>query len=115
MLRLQRGQPTMFMSIQDARDRVIQDGDMAEVFNDVGSFQINVSVSPCGRPGQVIIYHSWENTQFPQKKHFKSVMASPLNPVELVGDYFHLRANTFNCTPGQSDRDTRVQVRKVRG
>jgi len=115
ILRLQRGQPTMFMSIQDARDRDIHDGDMAEVVNDVGSFQINVSVSPCGRPGQVIIYHSWENTQFPDKKHFKSVMASPLNPVELVGDYFHLRANTFNCTPGQSDRDTRVQVRKVRG
>jgi len=115
MLRLQRGQPTMFVSVPDARDRDIQDGDTVEVFNDVGTFQINVSVSPCVHPGQVMIYHSWENSQFPSKKHFKSVMASPLNPLELIGDYFHLRPNMFNCTPGQSDRDTRVEVQKVRG
>ena len=42
-----------------------------------------------------------------------TVMASPLNPVELAGDYFHIRPVTMANYPGFSDRGTRVEVRKV--
>ena len=113
MMSLQRGEPAMFMSAADAGPRGIQDGDRVEVQNDTAAFRILAMVSPAVRPGQVIIYHSWENYQFEGWNHFKSAMPSPLNPVELAGDYFHIRPITMSNYPGFSDRGTRVEVRKV--
>ena len=40
-------------------------------------------------------------------------MAAPLNPIELVGDYGHIRPDPLIAMPGQSDRDTRVEVKRV--
>ena len=115
MLQLQRGQPLMFMSAGDAASRAVQDGETVEVVNDLASFLIQVAVSPAVRPGQVIIYHSWENYQFQDWRHFKSVMPTPLNPIELAGDYFQIRPVTMSNYPGFSDRGTRVEVRRVKG
>lgn len=113
MLQLQRGEPLMFINSQDAASRSIKDGDRVEVVNDVASFRIHAAVSPAVRPGQVIIYHAWENYQFEQWRHFKSVMASPMNPIELAGGYFQIRPVTMSNYPGFSDRGTRVEVTKV--
>jgi nitrate reductase alpha subunit len=113
ILGLQRGQPALFLNTDDAAARNIADGDMVEAFNDVASFRARSIVSPAVRPGQAVIYHAWENYQFESWGHFKSVMATPLNPIELVGDYGHIRPDALICMPGQSDRDTRVEVRKV--
>ncbi|MFQ5843217.1 MAG: molybdopterin dinucleotide binding domain-containing protein, partial [Thermodesulfobacteriota bacterium] len=113
LLNLQRGEPVAVISVKDARNRGIQDGDFVEVYNDVGDFRIQAMVSPAVRPGQLIIYHGWENYQFEGFRHFKSVMASPLNPVELVGDYKHLRPDPAVGSAGLSDRDTRVEIRKA--
>ncbi len=113
MLALQRGEPVLFMNLRDAASRGISDDDIVEAFNDVASFQARAVVSPGVRPGQAIIYHAWENYQFAGWDHFKSVMAAPLNPIELVGDYGHIRPDPLIAMPGQSDRDTRVEIRKV--
>jgi len=113
LLRLQRGEPVILLSQADARARDIQDGDAVEVFNDVASFTTQAVVSPAVRPGQAIIYHAWENYQFPGRHHFKSVMASPLNPVELAGGYFHIAPGPACFYPGMSDRETRVEVRRA--
>jgi DMSO reductase family type II enzyme molybdopterin subunit len=113
LLQLQRGEPLMFVSAEDTSARGIADGDQVEVFNDVAAFQIQVAVSPAIRPGQAVIYHAWENYQFKGWRHFKNVMASPLNPVELAGGYGHVRPITMSNYPGFSDRGTRVEMRKV--
>jgi DMSO reductase family type II enzyme molybdopterin subunit len=113
MLQLQRGEPLIFVNDKDALPRGIQDGDTVEITNDVASFRIHAAVSPAVRPGQVIIYHSWENYQFDGWRHFKSVMASPMNPIELAGDYFQIRPVTMSNYPGFSDRGTRVEARRV--
>ncbi|MBI2917719.1 MAG: molybdopterin-dependent oxidoreductase [Chloroflexi bacterium] len=113
MLRLQRGEPAMFMSAQDARARGIQDGDWVEARNDMASTRIIAAVSPAVRPGQAMIYHSWENFQFLGKRHFKNIMPSPLNPIELVGGYFHISPWPVCFYPGFSDRETRIEVRKA--
>jgi nitrate reductase alpha subunit len=113
MLQLQRGEPVMYLSAKDAAQRGIQDGDKIEVLNDVASFNVHAAVTPALRPGQVIMYHSWENYQFDGWRHFKSVMASPMNPIELAGDYFQIRPITMSNYPGFSDRGTRVEVRKA--
>ncbi|MBI4492290.1 MAG: nitrate reductase, partial [Chloroflexi bacterium] len=113
LLGLQRGEPALFVSVEDARTRDIADGDFVEVYNDVGNFRVQVAVSPAVRPGQVMIYHAWENFQFQGWRHFKRVMPSPLNPIELVGDYGHIRPDVLSLTPGPNDRGTRVEVRKA--
>lgn len=113
MLRLQRGVPVIYLNTADARRRGVADGDEVEVRNDIDSFRIQAKVLPSVRPGQVIVYHAWENYQFKDGKLFQNLMPSPLNPIELAGDYYHFRP-MFTCfSPGQSDRDTRVEVVKV--
>jgi len=113
ILALQRGEPALLINRDDAAARGILDNDVVEAFNDVASFRVQAIVSAGVRPGQAIIYHAWENYQFAGWGHFKSVMAAPLNPIELVGDYGHIRPDPLIAMPGQSDRDTRVEIRKA--
>jgi DMSO reductase family type II enzyme molybdopterin subunit len=110
MLRLQRGEPVMYMSVADAAARNIEDGGLVVVRNDIDSFRIQAKISPSVRPGQVIIYHAWENYQFRDGKGFQNLIPSPLNPVELAGGEGHLRPIQICLQPSQNDRDTRVEV-----
>lgn len=113
MLRLQRGTPIMYMSVADAERRAIGDGELVEVRNDIDAFRIHAKVSPAVRPGQVIIYHAWENYQFDGGKGFQNLIPSPMNPIELAGGEGHLRPIQICLQPSQNDRDTRVEVRKL--
>ena len=113
ILSLQRGEPVALISATDAEMRGVSDGEFVELYNDVGGFRIQVMVSPGVRPGQVIIYHAWENYQFDGWRHFKSVMPAPLNPIGLVGGYGHIRPDPVTCSPGPTDRGSRVEMRKV--
>ena len=111
MLAMQRGEPIVQLSPQDAAERNVRTGSSVVVYNDVGDCQLSAVVSPAVRPGQAIIYHAWENYQFPAWHHFKSVMGSPLNPIELVGGYGHIRPDVVSLSAGPNDRGTRVEVR----
>ena len=113
MLAMQRGEPVVQLSPQDAGERNVSEGDSVVVYNDVGECQLRAILSPAVRPGQVIIYHAWENYQFPGWRHFKGVMASPLNPIELVGGYGHIRPDVVSLSAGPNDRGTRVEVRRA--
>ncbi|MDZ4342798.1 MAG: molybdopterin-dependent oxidoreductase [Candidatus Binatia bacterium] len=113
LLNLQRGEPLAFISMEDAKSRGIGDGEFVELYNDVASFRVQVAVSGAVRPGQVIIYHAWENYQFAGWRHFKNVMAAPPNPIEFVGGYGHLRADPVTLSPGASDRGTRVEMKQA--
>ncbi|MFQ5684729.1 MAG: molybdopterin-dependent oxidoreductase [Candidatus Binatia bacterium] len=113
ILSLQRGEPVAFISSQDAESRRIRDGDFVEMYNDVGNFKVQVTISSAVRPGQVIIYHAWENYQFEDFQHFKSVMPNPLNPIEMVGGYGHLCSDVVSFSPSPSDRGSRVEMRGV--
>ncbi|MBI2060954.1 MAG: molybdopterin-dependent oxidoreductase [Nitrospirae bacterium] len=113
MLRLQRGVPVAYLSSTDAHHRGIRDGDEIEVRNDLNRFRIHAKVSPSLRPGQIIIYHAWENFQFKNGDGFQNLIPSPINPVELAGGQLQLRPMSAMLSPGQFDRDTRVEIRKV--
>ncbi len=113
MLRLQRGRPVMYMSTPDARSRGIGDGDLVEVRNDIDRFRIRAKVSPSVRPGQVIIYHAWENYHFEGATGFQNLIPSPINPIDLAGGEGHLRPYLIQQQPTQNDRDTRVEVARV--
>jgi len=64
LLRLQRGEPSLFLSPSDAGSRGIADGARVRVYNDIGAFEVRATVAPSVKPGQVIIYHAWEPFQF---------------------------------------------------
>lgn len=85
MLRQQRGEPVMWISSVDAAARGIGDGDRVRVFNDLDAFEIQAKVAPVVRPGQVIVYHAWDNFQFKGQRGFQNLVPTPLNPVELAG------------------------------
>jgi DMSO reductase family type II enzyme molybdopterin subunit len=110
MLQQQRGEPVMWMNVGDADARGIRDGDRVRVFNDLDAFEIMAKVAPITRPGQVIVYHAWDNFQFRGQKGFQNLIPSPLNPVELAGGQFHLRPMAICLQPSHTDRDTRVEV-----
>jgi DMSO reductase family type II enzyme molybdopterin subunit len=115
LLRLQRGEPAIFLSVEDSGSRNIRDGDRVRVFNDLGSFEALATVTPSVRPGQLIAYHAWEPYQFKRRRSHQSVIPSPMNPIDLAGDYFQLDPTLLMGQPGGNDRGTRVDVERVTG
>lgn len=113
MLRLQRGEPCLYMSIEDALKRGIEDWDRVEVFNDVGRFLVRVKISSSLPPGMLMHYHAWEDYQYEGGIGHRAVMASPINPVELASGYPYLSPTMGMRQPGMSDRDTRVEIRRL--
>ncbi len=113
MMRLDRPEPYMLVSLIDAGKRGIQDGDMVRAYNDVGSFQVRVKVSPSLRPGQTLMYHAWEQYQFHGKGDMNSVSPTPLNPVELSGGHPHLTAGILQGQSSVFDRDTRIDIERI--
>jgi nitrate reductase alpha subunit len=113
LLRLQRGEPILMMGPNDSRERGIRDGESARVYNDVGSFEVRVKISPALRPGQVVVYHAWEPYQFRKGRSHQVLIPSPLNPIHLAGGYFQLQPSLLMGSPGCSDRGTRVDVERI--
>jgi DMSO reductase family type II enzyme molybdopterin subunit len=110
MLRLQRGEPLVILSREDAAARGLRDAARVRVWNDTGSFLAQAKVSPALRPGQVIVYHAWEPYQFEGRRSHQVLTPSPINPIQLAGGYFHLQPLMIVGEPGSNDRGTRVQV-----
>ena len=95
LLRLQRGQPVMYMNVDDAKARDLNDHDYVRVYNDVGSFHIHVKPTPALQPGQVVIYHAWENHQFKDWMQSQEAVPSPWKPQHIAGGYGHLHYRMF--------------------
>jgi DMSO reductase family type II enzyme molybdopterin subunit len=113
MLRLHRGAPFLLLAAEDAAARGIADGDRVRVWNTVGEFEVRAKVAPQLRPGQTIIYHAWEDFQFRGGKSHNHLTPSPINPVELAGGHPHLTYAYNFATPGQFDRETRIDVERI--
>jgi nitrate reductase alpha subunit len=113
MLRLQRGAPFVLLSLEDAAARGIADGERVRVRNDLGAFEVRAKLAPQLRPGQAIVYHGWEDNQFRGPGNPRHLLASPINPVELAGGHPHLVGSYNHGTPGQFDRETRIEVERI--
>lgn len=113
MLRLHRPDPAIHLSFADAKERGIEDGDWVKAYNDIGSFIARAKVTPSMRTGQSLMFHAWEQYQFPGKGDMNSVSPSPLNPVELAGGHPHLKAGILQGQASMYDRDTRIEIEKL--
>ncbi|MBW2667301.1 MAG: molybdopterin-dependent oxidoreductase [Deltaproteobacteria bacterium] len=113
MLRLQRGEPVVFLNHERARSRGIADHDWVKVQNEYDAFEARAKLTGAIHPDQVHIYHAWEPYQFRTGKSHQAVCPSPLKVTQLVGDYGHLHWAYAHYEPNQVTRDTRVDVTKV--
>ncbi|MDP2624123.1 MAG: molybdopterin-dependent oxidoreductase, partial [Actinomycetota bacterium] len=115
LLRLQRGEPLAFISVKDAQDRGIADNDLIRVYNDVGTFTLHAAVAPVLPPGMVIVYHAWEGYQFPDWATQNDVAATPMKPLDMVGDYGHLHYRGAYYSMNHIPKEVAVEVQKVAG
>ncbi len=113
MQQLNRGQPIIYISAEDAASRGIKDSDPVRVFNDTESIEVMAKVAPSIKPGQITMYHAWEPFMMKGRKTQSVLTPSPINPIQLAGGYFHIQPRPGEFTPGPSDRATRVDVEKV--
>ena len=113
MLRLQRGEPVLYMNKDDALARQIGDHDRVRIFNDLGAFECVVKVAPSAQPGQVIIYHAWENFQFARHRGQQEPIAGSWKSLHLVGDYGQLHYRALYGAPNFGPRGVTVEVQKV--
>jgi anaerobic selenocysteine-containing dehydrogenase len=113
MLRLQRGEPAIWISAVDARSRAIRDGDRIRVFNDVGAFEAIAKVAACVQPGQAIIYHAWEPYQFKGWKGQQEPVPAPWKPLHLAGGYGQIHYRSIYGAPGHSPRAQTVEIARV--
>jgi len=113
MLRLQRGEPVVYVNAEDARRKGIADHDLVRVWNDLSSFIARAKIAGAIRPGQLHIFHAWEPFMFRGGRSHQFLAASPMKVTQLVGDYGHLKWGYGHYEPNQVDRDTRVDVVKI--
>jgi len=113
LLRLQRGQPVMYISQQDARERGLEDHAVAWVRNDVGAFKVRVKLAPSVQPGQVVMYHAWEPYQFEGWVGQQAVNPSPWKPLHLVGDYGQLHYRFALAQPSHVSRAMTVELERA--
>ncbi len=113
MLRMQRGEPALWLNAEDARARGVSDNDRVRVFNDVGSFECVAKPSESVRPGQVVMYHAWEPHQFAGHKGQGEPVPSPWKVLHLAGGYGHLHYRVSYGAPSHGPRGTTIEVERV--
>ena len=113
MLRLQRGEPVVYLNHADARARGIADNDLVRVWNDLSTVVARAKLASSIRPAQLHIHHAWEPFQFRNGNSHQYLAPSPFKIPHLVGDYGHLHWSYAHYEPNQTDRDTRVDVARL--
>ncbi len=113
ILETTRGHPVVHLNPGDALARGIGDDDPVEVYNDLGSLTVAAKVSASVRPGQLILYASWEQYLYRDWKDGTWVEPGMVKWLHFVGGYGHLGYSPRQWQPIQSDRVYRVDVRSV--
>ncbi|MBT8421772.1 MAG: molybdopterin-dependent oxidoreductase, partial [Gammaproteobacteria bacterium] len=117
LVSLQRGEPDVYVNPDDAQARGVADGDLIRVHNDFGDFVAMAHVSSGMQPSQMFMYHGWDPTMFRNRRNFSSVISTGglIKPVQMVGDYGHLRYQTPDFVPNQTYHDCTVEFEKFTG
>jgi DMSO reductase family type II enzyme molybdopterin subunit len=114
MLRLQRGEPIIYLNSAVASERDIGEHELVQVWNDVGDFSARVALTDTMRSDQIHIFHAWEPFQFHGGKSHQSLLPSPIKPTHLASGYGQIHWGFSYYEPVAVDRDTRVDIRKMR-
>ncbi|WP_435320454.1 molybdopterin-dependent oxidoreductase [Haloarchaeobius sp. TZWSO28] len=119
MLRLQRGEPLVYLHPEDMDERGIEDGDTVVVHNDLAEVEVQAKEYPSSQRGTARMYFAWEQFQFPDRDNFNSLVPMYMKPTQLVqypedsGEHLYFFPNYWGPTGVNSD--VRVDVRKKGG
>jgi DMSO reductase family type II enzyme molybdopterin subunit len=114
MLRLQRGEPQIYLNPADAAKLALADGDWAELSNRLGKMRMRVKIATLVRPATAFFFHAWEPYQFPEHKSYKWLTPGLIHPLHFAGGEGegHIGWRFLRYTPGTHVQDTRVNIRK---
>jgi complex iron-sulfur molybdoenzyme family reductase subunit alpha len=119
MLRLQRGEPVVYLNPDDAAERGIEDGDTVRVFNELAEVEVQAKIYPSSEPGTVRHFFAWEKFQYPSRNNFNSLVPMYMKPTQLVqypedsAEHLYFFPNYWGPTGVNSD--VRIDVEKVGG
>jgi DMSO reductase family type II enzyme molybdopterin subunit len=113
LLRLQRGEPAVWMHPGDMAERGLADHDKVRVFNDHGAFEARVRPGARLQPGMLQLYHAWEPYQFKDWEGQQAPVSAPWKGLHLAGGYGQLHYRMFYGSPGHNPRGVGVEVEKV--
>ncbi len=108
-----RGRPCLEVNPADAAARGVAEGDTVRVYNDCGEFRVMAKLSPGVRPGQVVLYASWEPYLFEEWKDATLVEPGMVKWLHFAGGYGHLGYSALQWQPVQADRLHRVEVERA--
>ncbi len=112
LLRLQRGEPVVYLNPKDAVEIGVEDQQWAEIYNNYDAIRMRVKVSTMVRPKVAYYFHAWEPYQFPDHKSYKWLIPGLMNPLHFAGgNGGQLGFQWGHYTPGQHVQDTRVSLR----
>jgi DMSO reductase family type II enzyme molybdopterin subunit len=115
LLRLQRGEPVLYLNEAQASSLGLRDGEWAELYNDLDTVRMRIKYSTMVRPGVAYYFHGWDPSQFPEHKSYKWLIPGLMNPLHMAGGQGHLHFGINHLESGAFIRDTRVGVRPWSG
>jgi dimethylsulfide dehydrogenase subunit alpha/complex iron-sulfur molybdoenzyme family reductase subunit alpha len=110
LMRLQRGQPYVYLNPRLAADKGIADNARVRVFNSIGEFYARAKLYPGLPADAVMIEHGWDAHQFERRLGYNSVSAPFLQPLELAGGWGHIHYQLFDWTSNQLAHETGVDI-----
>jgi complex iron-sulfur molybdoenzyme family reductase subunit alpha len=119
MLRLQRGEPLVYLNPEDAEERGIEDCDTVRIYNDLDDLELQAKIYPSSEPGVARMYFAWERFQYPSRSNFNTLVGMYMKPTQLVqypedtGEHLEFVPNYWG--PTGVDSDVRVEVERVEG
>jgi len=115
MLRLQRGEPVVYLNPRDMTEIGVQDGQWVRLENDYGSMRMRAKVSTMVRPKVAYYFHAWEPHQFPEHRSYKFLTPGLMKPLHFAGGEGQLGWFFGHFEPGTHVQDTRVNIAPHRG
>ncbi len=110
MMRMQRGEPNIYINPKVAADKGIKDGDTVRVFNGSGEFFAMAKFYPSLPEKSLMMEHGWEPYQYIQAKPMNNTMATLIQPLELAGGWGHLGFKLFKWNPNQLCHESSMDV-----
>jgi DMSO reductase family type II enzyme molybdopterin subunit len=114
LVSLQRGEPDIYVSPKDARDRDVEDGDLIRVFNSLGSFVAVAHLTSAMQPGMTFMYHGWDPMMFRGRQNFGAVVstAALIKPTTVAGGQGHINFRSAMFEPNATFQDVTCDFEK---
>ncbi|MDY7082071.1 MAG: molybdopterin dinucleotide binding domain-containing protein, partial [Halobacteria archaeon] len=121
MLRLNRGEPVVYLHPRDAERRDIEDGDTVRIHNENDEIKAQAKIYPSSEEGTVRMNFSWERYQFESRGNFNTLTSMMMKPTQLVqypedsGEHLHFFPNFWGPTGVNSDLHVEVEKDEAGG